>query len=175
FAESERYAAAGYVWRAVAFIAPSLLGLAWLVSVTDLTVLREHWFFLLILFGFLLGFSTLWLEVYFVTESGGYRAERRSFWGEALWSGVLIFGPTVGWLGVILPWVAFWLQRRASDGTALQRIRIFSQSMFRMSVLLPTLVEVAVYQALGGHFPLPSLDLSDILPAVFATLVGFTL
>jgi serine phosphatase RsbU (regulator of sigma subunit) len=47
--------------------------------------------------------------------------------------------------------------------------------MFRLSVLLPTLVEVAVYQGLGGRFPLRSLDLPDILPAVVATLIGFTL
>jgi serine phosphatase RsbU (regulator of sigma subunit) len=173
FAESERYAAAGYVWRALLFIPPSLIGLAWLIGVTDLAIFREHWLFLLILFALLLVFSTLWLEIYFVTASGGYRSERRSFWGEAMWSGVLVFGPTVAWLGVILPWVSFWLQRR--EGSALQRIRIFSQSMFRMSVLLPTLVEVAVYERLGGRFPLPSLDLPVVLPAVVATLVGFTL
>jgi serine phosphatase RsbU (regulator of sigma subunit) len=173
FPEAERYAAAGYVWRALVFIPPSLLGLAWLISVTDSDVLREHWPFLLLLFGFLLLFSTLWLEMYFVTTSGSYRSERRSFWGEAMWSGVLVFGPTVAWLGVLLPWVAYFLQQR--EGGSLQRIRIFSQSVFRMSVLVPTLVEVAVYERLGGRFPLPSLDVPDVLPAVAATLVGFTL
>ncbi len=173
FTESERYAAAGYVWRALIFIPPSLIGIAWLIGVTDSTVFRDHWPFLVVLFGFMLALSTLWLELYFVTASGGYRSERRSFWGEAMWSGVLVFGPTVAWLGVILPWVAYWLQRR--EGSAVQGIRVFSQSMFRMSVLLPTLVEVAVYERLGGRFPLPSLDLPDVLPAVAATLVGFTL
>src|SRR5262249_16268034 len=104
--ESERYAAAGYVWRALIFVIPSVVGLAWMVSVTDPNIVREHWFFLLALLGFLLVFSTLWLEMYFVTESGSYRSERRSFWGEAMWSGVLVFGPTVAWLGVFLPWIA---------------------------------------------------------------------
>ncbi|MHB8625101.1 MAG: PP2C family protein-serine/threonine phosphatase [Aggregatilineales bacterium] len=171
--ESERYAAAGYVWRALVFIPPSLIGLIWLIRVTDLTVFTEHWLFLLILFGFLLTLSTLWLELYFVTTSGSYRSERRSFWGEAMWSGVLVFGPTVAWLGVILPWVGYWLQRRESS--PVQHLRIFSQSMFRTSVLLPTLVEVTVYQWLGGRFPLPSLALPAALPAVIATLVGFML
>lgn len=155
------------------FIPPSLLGLAWLIRVTDLTIFQEHWLFLLILFGFLVMFSTLWLEMYFVTTSGSYRSERRSFWGEAMWSGVLVFGPTVAWLGVLLPWVSFFLQRR--ERSSLQRIRLLSQSIFRMSVLVPTLVEVAVYGRLGGHFPLPSLDVPDVLPAIVATLVGFTL
>ncbi|MEP7289312.1 MAG: PP2C family protein-serine/threonine phosphatase [Chloroflexota bacterium] len=173
FTESERYAAAGYVWRTLVFVPPSLIGLWWLISVTDPTIFRDHWRFLVVLFGFLILLSTLWLEIYFVTAAGGYRSERRSFWGEAMWSGVLVFGPTVAWLGVLLPWVAYWIQQR--EATGVQRIRIFSQSMFRMSVLLPTLVEVAVYERLGGRFPLPSLNLSAVLPAVVATLVGFTL
>jgi serine phosphatase RsbU (regulator of sigma subunit) len=174
-AESERYAAAGYVWRALLFILPSLIGVVWLVGVTDPAIFRDHWPFLLILFGFMLMFGTLWLEMFFVTASGGYRSERRSFWGEAMWSGVLVFGPTVAWLGVILPWVAYWIQRHdASTDSPVQRIRVLSQSMFRMSVLLPTLIEVVVYERLGGRFPLPSLDLPDVLPAMIATLVGFT-
>ena len=173
FPESERNAAAGYVWRALVFIPPSLIGLIWLISVTDPTIILEHWLFLLVLFIFLLALSMLWLELHFITASGSYRSERRSFWGEALWSGVLVFGPSVAWLGVILPWASYLLQQR--QGNRFQRLRIFSHGMFRMSVLLPTLVEVSVYQWLGGHFPLRSLDLPDILPAVVATLVGFTL
>src|SRR4051794_20077464 len=81
FTESERYAAAGYVWRALIFIPPSLIGVTWLIHVTDPTVFHDHWLFLLILFGFMLLLSRLWLEMYFVTASGGYRSERRSFWG----------------------------------------------------------------------------------------------
>src|SRR5579864_2374787 len=124
--ESERHAAAGYLWRAIAFVAPSLIGLLWLIRVTDLTIFTDHWLFLLGLFAILLALSTLWLELYFITASGSYRSERRSFWGEALWSGVLVFGPTVAWLGVILPWVGYWLQRR--EGSPVQHLRIFSQS-----------------------------------------------
>ncbi len=172
FPASERDAAAGYVIRALVFVIPSLIGVVWLVNVTDLSIFRQQWPFLLILFGLLLAFSTLWLEIYFTTESGGYRSERRSFWGEAMWSGVLVFGPTVAWLGVVLPWVSYLIQRRERSGV--QSLRLFSQSMFRTSVLLPTLIEVSVYQGLGGQFPLPSLDQSAVLPAVAATLVGFT-
>ena len=142
--ERKRNVAAGYVWRALVFILPSLIGLVWLISVTDPTIILEHWLFLLVLFIFLLALSMLWLELHFITASGSYRSERRSFWGEALWSGVLVFGPSVAWLGVILPWASYLLQQR--QGNRFQRLRIFSHGMFRMSVLLPTLVEVSVYQ-----------------------------
>ncbi|HLY25174.1 MAG TPA: PP2C family protein-serine/threonine phosphatase [Aggregatilineales bacterium] len=173
--ETERYAAAGYVWRAILFTVPSLIGIAWLIGVTDWNVFQEHWLFIVILFAFLLMFSTLWFETYYVTVSGSYRSERRSFWGEAMWSGVLVFGPTVAWLGVVMPLVAFFLQRREGTHTGLQAVRLFSQSIFRVSVLVPTLVEVAVYEQLGGRFPIPSLDTPSVWPAVAATLVGFTL
>src|SRR5258707_8277939 len=125
--ESERYAAAGYVWRALLFIPPTLIGIAWLASVTDTVILQAHGLFLLVLFIFLLIFSTLWFETYFVTASGSYRSERRSFWGEAMWSGVLVFGPTVAWLGVIMPWAGFIIQRREARHTGLQAVRLFSQ------------------------------------------------
>lgn len=171
--ESDRYAAAGYFWRALFFIPPTLIGLVWLISVTDPDVFRDYWAFLLVLLAFLLMFSTLWLEMYFMTVAGSYRSERRSFWGESMWSGVLVLGPTVAWLGVLLPWINFGVQVRSTTGV--QRLRLFSQSMFRTSVLLPTLVEVTIYQRLGGRFPLPSLQLNDVLPAVVATLLGFTL
>ena len=114
--ESDRYAAAGYFWRTVFFIPPTLIGLVWLISVTDADVFRDHWLFLVVLLAFLLMFSTLWLEMYFMTVAGSYRSERRSFWGESMWSGVLVLGPTVAWLGVVLPWINFAMQVRRTAG-----------------------------------------------------------
>lgn len=171
--EGERSAAAGYVIRGLVFLPPSLVGLAWLVSITDPAVLRQHWLFLVALFGFVVVLSQLWLEVHYVTAAGGYRSERRSFWGEALWSGVLVLGPAVNWLGVALPVLSYLVRRWRA--TPLQRVRLLSQSIFRLSILLPGLVEIAVYQGLGGTFPLPGLALADVLPAVVATLTGFSL
>lgn len=171
--ESERRTAAGYVIRGVVFLPPSLIGVAWLLTVTDTAVLRQHWPFLLALFGFVVVLSQLWLEVDYVTTSGSYRSERRSFWGEALWSGVLVLGPTVNWLGVALPvlnyLVRFWRV------TPPHRVRLLSRSIFRLSILLPGLVEIAVYQSLGGMFPLPGLALPDVFPAIVATVAGFSL
>jgi serine phosphatase RsbU (regulator of sigma subunit) len=171
--EGERSATAGYVIRGLVFLPPSLVGLAWLVSITDLAVLRQHWLFMVALFGFVVVLSRLWLEVHYVTTSGGYRSERRSFWGEALWSGVLVFGPAVNWLGVALPVLNYLVQCWWVKPP--QRVRLLSQSIFRLSILLPGLVEISVYQGLGGIFPLPGLALDDVLPAVVATLAGFSL
>src|SRR5574341_1614642 len=171
--EADRPAAAGYVIRSLVFLPPSLGGLIWLSAITDLAELLVHWLFLLVLFGFMMLLSRLWMEMFYVTESGGYRSDRRSFWGEALWSGVLVAGPSASWLAVPLAWLSFVFQ--GLGGGPLNRLRIFSQSVFRMSVLLPTLVEVAVYERLGGVFPLPGLTFPQVLPAMVGTLVGFSL
>jgi serine phosphatase RsbU (regulator of sigma subunit)/MFS family permease len=172
-AEGERSMAAGYVIRSIIFLPLAIIGLAWLVSVTDLTVLRRQWLFLLILFAFIVVLSQMWLEMHFPTTSGGYRSERRSFWGEALWSGVLVIGPSANWLGVLLPVMSFLVRHWRT--TPIQHLHLLSQSIFRFSILIPALVEVTVYQALGGVFPLPGLSLAHALPAAAATLAGFSL
>lgn len=170
--ESERHAAAGYLMRALIFTPFALAGLAWLAAITDRGVLARNLPFVLILFAYILILSQLWLEMYYETTTGGYRSDRRSFWGEALWSGVLVLGPSVAWLGVFLPWINFLMH--VAPLNSVQRLRLFSQSIFRMSVLVPTLIEVVVYQALGGVFPLPGLEAEHVIPAIIATLVGFS-
>ncbi len=173
FTDAERPAAAGYVLRILVFLPLAIIGLVWLIGVTDWGVLRANALWLLLLLAFMIVLSQLWLQTYYVTESGGYRSDRRSFWGEALWSGVLIWGPSAAWLGVVLPWIVFTL--RAREGQRLYRLRLFSTSVFRMVVPLLTLIEAALYERFGGTYPLPGLDLDAVLPAVWATLIGFTL
>ncbi len=171
--EIERHAAASYVIRAVVFLPISLAGIAWLIAATDLAALRANAVFLVILLGFMIVLSQLWLEMRYLTASGSYRSDRRSFWGEALWSGVLVVGPSAMWLGVIMPWLV--AIPRLPLLRPVARLRQVSQSIFRMSVIIPSLVEVTIYQALGGTFPLPGLTLPAIFPAVVATLIGFSL
>jgi len=173
FPPAERPAAAGYVIRILVFLPFSLIGLAWLIRRTDIAALRANGMFLAGLLAVMLALSQLWLQTYYVTAGGEYRSERRSFWGEAMWSGVLVVGPSAAWLGVILP--ALVLAARGLRGSRLHRLRVLSQSVFRTSVLLPTLIEVWLYEWLGGAFPLPGLTFRQALPAVIATLAGFSL
>ncbi len=171
--EPDRASAAGYLLRALAFLPLAAGGLAGLLALTDLAALRARWPLLLILLAFLIVLSQLWLEMTFATVSGGTRSERRSFWGEALWSGVLAFGPAAAWAGAILPWLVT-LPPMPGAGP-LRRLRLLSQGMFRTALLLPTLLEIALYRRLGGTFPLPGLSLEAVRPAVWATLAGFSL
>ena len=171
--EPDRHAAASYVIRAVAFLPVALAGLIWLVLVTDVAAIWGNLRFLLALLFFLIILSQLWLEMRYLTAAGGYRSDRRSFWGEALWAGTLVVGPSAIWLGVAMP-IIVTLARLPRVGP-LNRLRAVSQTVFRVSVVIPSLVEVAIYRTLGGTFPLPGLSLPAVFPAVVATLIGFSL
>lgn len=169
---SDRHAAAGYVIRAALFLIPALAGFGWLIAWTEPRILIDNAAFLAVLFAFMVPLSQLWLELHYFTVTGGYRSDRRSFWGEALWAGVLVIGPAALWLGVILAWVivAGQVWRRGPVG----RLRLFSTAMFRTALLIPMLIEVVLYRALGGKFPMPGLDTVSVFAAAAATLLGFS-
>jgi len=171
--QAEQDAAAGYAIRALVFSPLAIAALIWLVRITDLAALTSVWPLVIIAFSLMLILSRLWFQTFYRTESGGYRSEGRSFWGEVLWSAVLVAGPTVAWLGVILACLNVLLMGRR--GSIAQRLRILSQSLLRLAIVFLTLLEAHLYQALGGSFPMPDLSLQAVLPAIVATLVGFSL
>jgi serine phosphatase RsbU (regulator of sigma subunit) len=115
--------------------------------------------------------SRLWLEVRYLSAGGVARSDRRSFWGEAMWSGVLVLGPTATWLGLVLPFIPMMMGWPRS--TKLEKLHLISQAVFRLSVVVPTLIEAWLYVQFGGRFPLPGLRSEDVTPAVLATLLGF--
>jgi serine phosphatase RsbU (regulator of sigma subunit) len=170
---AEQDAAAGYAIRALVFSPLATAALIWLALITDLAVLPPFWPLLIIAFVLMLILSRLWFQTFYQTESGGYRSEGRSFWGEVLWSAVLVAGPTIAWLGVILVCLNFLLTGRR--GSIAHRLRILSRSLLRLSIVFLTLLEAHLYGALGGSFPMPDLSLQAVLPAIGATLVGFSL
>ena len=171
--QAEQDAAAGYAIRGLVFLPLAIASLIWLVQVTDLAALLPVWPVVIIAFALMLILSRLWFQTFYRTESGGYRSEGRSFWGEVLWSAVLVAGPTVAWLGVIL--VSLNFLGTGGRGSVAYRLRIVSRSLLRLSIVFLTLLEAYLYQALGGSFPMQDLSRQVVLPAIGATLVGFSL
>ncbi|MFZ0547119.1 MAG: PP2C family protein-serine/threonine phosphatase [Candidatus Promineifilaceae bacterium] len=170
---AEQDAAAGYAIRALVFSPLALAALVWLVLITDLAALRLVWPLVIIAFVLMYILSRLWFQTFYRTESGGYRSEGRSFWGEVLWSAVLVGGPTVAWLGVILVGLDFLIT--GMRGSIAYRLRIVSRSLLRLAIVFLTLLEATLYRMLGGSFPLRDLSVGAVLPAIGATLIGFTL
>jgi serine phosphatase RsbU (regulator of sigma subunit) len=170
---AEQDAAAGYAIRALVFSPLAIAALIWLVQTTDLAALIPVWPLVIIAFALMLILSRLWFQTFYLTESGSYRSEGRTFWGEVLWSAVLIAGPTVAWLGVILVCLNF--LQTGLRGSIAYRLRILSRSLLRLSIVFLTLLEAHLYRVLGGSFPMSDLSMQAVLPAIGATLVGFSL
>ncbi len=170
---AEQDAAAGYAIRALVFSPLAIAALIWLAQITHLAVLTPFWPLIIITFVLMLILSRLWFQTFYQTESGGYRSEGRTFWGEVLWSAVLVAGPTVAWLGVILVCLNFLLT--GLGGSIAHRLRILSRSLLQLSIVFLTLLEAHLYQTLGGSFPMRDLSIEAVLPAIGATLVGFSL
>ena len=87
---AEQDAAAGYATRALVFSPLAIAALIWLAQITDLAALTPVWPLVIIAFVLMFVLSRLWFQTFYRTESGGYRSEGRSFWGEVLWSAVLV-------------------------------------------------------------------------------------
>jgi hypothetical protein len=152
----------------------ALVGMGWLVAVTDLALVRTVWpaFLLLLVLVFLLrrlGFF-LFLEI----KAGSYFDWPESLETIVTWSAALLFGPTALWLVVLWAVISYFFRWRQSVSTSL-RWNLARNFGLEITRILAGLVALSLYERWGGVFPLPGLALDGVLPAFFATCVRFAL
>jgi serine phosphatase RsbU (regulator of sigma subunit) len=135
----------------------SAAGLAWLVSATDLALLRSAWPVLLLML--LLATLLSWCDFYWIVARPGGSYDRWSapLSGLVTMSAPLIYGPTAIWIGALVAVFAaarFWHEATvAAQRWFVIRTLLLSVSCFVIGALLG----LALYQRLGGSFPLPGL------------------
>ena len=152
----------------------ALVGMGWLVAVTDLALVRREWpaFLLLLVLVFLLrrlGFF-LFLEI----KAGSYFDWPESLETIVTWSAALLFGPTALWLVVIWAVISYFFRWRQSVSTSL-RWNLARNFGLEITRILAGLIALSLYERWGGVFPLPGLALGSVLPAFYATCVRFVL
>ena len=155
----------------VLYSVPLLLaGLAWLVAVTDVSLLLAEWPTCLVLCVFLFLFKRL--RFFFFIESPGNEQTRfnSTFEPIVIWSAVLIFGPSLLWIAVFLDTLAYGRRvRRAASGVG--RWDYLRNLLHNLaSTTLVSLVALDLYGRWGGAIPFPGLTLAAVMPAVLATL-----
>jgi serine phosphatase RsbU (regulator of sigma subunit) len=153
----------------------TLAGLVWLTAVTDLAQVRARWPTLCLLF-VLLSLSE-WLSFFFFVEiaPGTYNDFQASLDTVITWSVALIVGPIALWPAVLHRLIyhtrQWWRSRSAEERWSYAR-----NLTFNLAETLSGLIALALYQHwAGGVFPLPGLDLDDVLPALLATFVWWVL
>src|SRR5688500_15825575 len=134
-----------------------MLGLGWLALATDLALLGAEWPTLLLMF--ILAAVLNQLDFFWVVErrAGIYDRWIAQLGGLVTISAALLFGPTGLWLGAILPLVKYAQLWRTRSMPA-QRILTMRNLVLNVSSFsIGSLIGLALYEQLGGSFPLPGL------------------
>jgi predicted membrane protein len=147
----------------------ALVGLVWLVAVTDLALIRTQWPALLLLLGLVIFLRQLSFVFFIEIAPRSYAYAEDSLKEIASWSAALVFGPTALWLtvlGAVSDWV---FQRQRPTSVARRWHRAQDLALETMKVT-GGLIALALYQRLGGAFPPADLTMRSIAPAAFASL-----
>ncbi len=166
-----RVAGLGNVFGTLYPLPLAIAGLVWLTAATDADVVRSQWPALLVVLGILYVFERL--DFFYAVEiEKGLDATATGTPAMVLaWAAALIYGPVAIWLMLAVEWVEILRGRRRDDPKQQRWFRRRQLSLGTAEITIPTLIALAVYEALGGVFPLPALTTEAGLPALYATLV----
>src|SRR4030043_2191140 len=151
----------------------AVLGLLWLVAVSNLDSILQFWRFYLLMGAILIIFNRL--RFFFITEirTGGYANSDGTMDGLAVWVAILLLGPTALWLKVIWNILIYstYIYRERSTQSYWNRARMLSADL--ASDLLATLIALVAYRAVGGVIPIRDYSMSSIAPALLAVIIQF--
>jgi serine phosphatase RsbU (regulator of sigma subunit) len=151
----------------------ALIGLIWLITITDWQSFYQQWPIYLMMAIVLYIFNRL--RFFFITEirTGGYANSDGALDGIAVWISVLLLGPTALWLKVIWDSAIYVYSIRRNQTTASywNRGRMFIADV--TTDLLPTLFALIVYRWAGGIIPIQGYSIKSILPAFLAIVVQY--
>jgi serine phosphatase RsbU (regulator of sigma subunit) len=157
---------------AVFYAAPlTLLGLIWLVLVTDWQLIREYAFVLLLATGLIVLFERFRFFLIFEIRENRFGSSDGSLSGIVLWSLIFIIGPTALWVAIILTLIEFALTWRQNTSSADRWNRVRNAVMNLAGETLVPLIALTIYTSLGGIYPLPRLNL-DTVTIAFGTLLS---
>lgn len=173
--EARRMVGVGEVITVLVAAPLALIGLGWLVAVSDLQVVRGNWEAFLLFAALILLFERVGYFIVVEIIGDRYGSADGSLSTMILWTASLLFGPTALWLGVLATAGRFVWAVRQTFTTASRWSWLRSWTLDLSTVTLAYLIALSVYQSWGGEFPLTGLDFATILPAFGAILVHFAL
>jgi serine phosphatase RsbU (regulator of sigma subunit) len=147
------------------------IGIGWLIAVTDWTLVREQWPFLLLLLVLSIVAERLSYFQFSLRIRGDYTYNASNLAIVITISAWLIFGPTAIWLMVIsrlLTYLSNW-PHAASDSRRWNWIR---NLVFNLGAeVITLLIAAAIYVLLGGEYPLSQLTFEAVWPAIVSVLI----
>ncbi|NDJ55086.1 MAG: SpoIIE family protein phosphatase [Chloroflexi bacterium] len=173
--EQERRIADMFFRSLLLLIPLSIVGVAWLLSVTDWATLRDQWLLLLIGTGLIALLAQMPFFVIMEREPGVTLSLQTTIDTVVVWGIVLILGPTGLW-PVLLHAMGTYVYRMVSSRTvSISALGLLVDLLREGGGVLTLLLALLVYQALGGIIPLEGLISPSTLPALVAIMLGILL
>jgi serine phosphatase RsbU (regulator of sigma subunit) len=151
----------------------AIIGLVWLVRVSDWESVQQKWSIYLLMAVILYIFNRL--RFFFITEirSGGYANSDGAMDGLAVWASVLLLGPTAIWLKAIWDFLIFTtsIDRERTRQSYWSRSRMFAADL--SCDVLPMLIALEVYRMVGGVIPIQDFSINSIAPAFLAIIIQY--
>ena len=154
----------------------ALAGIAWLIAVTDLALVRNEWPALLLLLALIALLDRLAFVLFVEIRPGEYGDYSESLAKIISWSAALLFGPTALWIAVIWLLLSYGVRYgRATSARLRWRWNVARNLSLEVAWVMAGLVALALYRRWGGVYPLPGLAPDHALPALGATFVQLLL
>jgi len=144
----------------------TIIGLGWLITVTDFNRILEQSIPFLLFAVLIVLFNQFGFFLIIELRSNRYGSAEGALTGIPLWSGVLILGPTVFWLPVLWILIQFIINWSRTNSKSARWGQTRNLAMNLMSASLAPLMAFSVYRAIGGFYPFSELTIWSIFKAL---------
>jgi serine phosphatase RsbU (regulator of sigma subunit) len=152
----------------------ALMGMGWLIAITDLLLIGSQWPLLLLFTGLMILLRRWPFSLLIRVGPGNYADWQESLDVIVSWSAALALGPTALWvtvLGVVIDHLHPGPQRPRAP----LRWNRARSLVLDLAQVTAGLIALASYERWGGAFPPTTLTLSSLVPAMAATLLRLVL
>jgi len=140
-----------------------IFGITWLIFSSDFEWIKNHLLDFLLLAVFIVIFNQLGFFLIIELRKNRYGSTDGALTGIPIWSGVLIFGPTMIWLPVLWSLYQFFINWRKTRSKTARWGLVRNLSMNVTSESFVSLIAFSVYRAIGGMVPIEGLTLKTII------------
>lgn len=166
---------AANVFTLIYSIPLALLGVVWLIKITDLKVISDNWQLLLLFTALMFIFDRLNYFLIIEIRTGGFANTEGDLDTIVMWAGIFILGVEAIWIAVLLATIYFiyGYQRARSSSNRWHLWRVYISSI--AVSIISTLSALWIFNQMGGSLPLPGYSVDIILPAMLAFAVQFAM
>ena len=173
--EQRRLISTGNVLSVLYSFPLGVIGLFWVITITDIALLHKAWGFWLLIYIIMVLFNQVNYFIIIEINDNRYGCSSGSLVSMIHWSALLLFGPTAIWLMVFWLFSYFiWNWRKyKSKSTHWNQLRNLS---FDLAInTFATLITLTIYESLGGLYPINGLTVNSVILAMAALFIQLIL